>query len=115
MNTTFSPNNSEKLTVETKDILDRISDAFVALDKNWRYTYMNKRAGEIFNRDPQKMIGKHIWTEFPEGIGQPFYKAYYKAMEEQKYIYLEEYYQPYDRWFENHIYPSSEGLSIFFS
>src|SRR5436309_1531562 len=58
MNTTFSPNNSEKLTVETKDILDRISDAFVALDKNWRYTYMNKRAGEIFNRDPQKMIGK---------------------------------------------------------
>ena len=76
---------------------------------------MNKRAGEIFNRDPQKMIGKHIWTEFPEGIGQPFYKAYYKAMEEQKYIHLEEYYQPYDRWFENRIYPSSEGLSIFFS
>ena len=51
------------------EILDRITDGFIALDKNWHYTYMNKRAGEILNRDPQQMIGKHIWTEFPEGIG----------------------------------------------
>jgi len=96
------------------EVLERISDAFVALDKNWCYTYMNKRAGEIFNRDPLSIIGKHIWTEFPEGINQPFYKAYYKAMETQQYIHLEEYYQPYNKWFENNIYPSPEGLSIYF-
>lgn len=95
-------------------ILERISDAFVALDKNWCYVYMNKKAGEILNRDPLQIIGKHIWTEFPEGVGQPFYNAYFKAMEEQKYIYLEEYYPPYDKWFENHIYPSADGLSIYF-
>lgn len=103
---------------KSKNILsetfERITDAFVALDKNWCYTYMNKKAGEIFDLDPKGMIGKHIWTEFPEGIGQPFYKAYHKAMEEQRYIYLEEYYPPYDRWFDNHIYPSPDGLSIFF-
>lgn len=96
------------------DVFERITDAFVALDKNWCYTYMNKKAGEIFNRDPATMIGKHIWTEFPESKEQAFYKAYYKATEEQRYVHLEEYYPPYDRWFENHIYPSPEGLSIFF-
>ncbi|MES1215741.1 MAG: PAS domain S-box protein, partial [Bacteroidota bacterium] len=95
-------------------IIDRISDAVVALDSNWCYTYMNKKAGEIFNRDPATMIGKHIWTEFPEDIDQPIYKAYHKAITEQRYIYLEEYYPRYDRWFENHIYPAPEGLSIFF-
>ncbi|PJB16511.1 MAG: hybrid sensor histidine kinase/response regulator, partial [Flavobacteriales bacterium CG_4_9_14_3_um_filter_32_8] len=68
------------------EILERINYAFVALDKNWCYTYMNKKAGEIFNRNPQDMIGKHIWTELPEGIGQPFYKEYYRAMADQKYI-----------------------------
>lgn len=94
--------------------LDRISDGFVSLDKDWCYTYMNKLAGEIFKRDPKKMIGKHIWTEFPEGVGQPFHKAYEEAMAEQQYVYLEEYYPPYDKWFENHIYPSSNGLSIYF-
>lgn len=97
-----------------KITLERVSDAFVALDKTWRYTYMNKKAGDIFQRDPQQMIGKNIWTEFPEGIGQPFYKAYHEAMEYQIYIYLEEYYKPYDLWFENHIYPSPDGLTIYF-
>ena len=102
---------SKNILAET---FERITDAFVALDKNWCYTYMNKKAGEIFNRDSNAMIGKHIWTEFPERIGQPFYHAYHKAMEQQRYIYLEEYYPPYDRWFDNHIYPSPDGLSIFF-
>ena len=103
---------------KSKNILsetfERITDAFVALDKNWCYTYMNKKAGEIFNQVSEDMIGKNIWTEFPERIGQPFYLAYHRAMEVQRYIYLEEYYPPYDRWFENHIYPSPDGLSIFF-
>jgi PAS domain S-box-containing protein len=75
---------------------------------------MNKKAGQIFNRDPEEMLGKHIWTEFPEGVGQPFYHAYHKAFETQQYLYLEEHYKPYDLWFENHIYPSPNGLSIYF-
>lgn len=104
----------DKQTKERFQIFERISDAFVALDKNWCYTYMNSKAGEIFNRDPRKMIGRHIWTEFPEGVGQPFHVAYEKAMKEQHYIYLQEYYSPYELWFENHIYPSADGLSIFF-
>ncbi len=110
--------DAEMLTVRSNqqlnEIVESISDAFVALDKNWCYTYMNKRAGEIFARDPKEIIGKHIWTEFPEGIGQPFHQAYEKALREHTFIQLEEYYPPYDKWFENRIYPTKEGLSIFF-
>ena len=104
----------KKLKNIPEETLERITDAFVGLDENWCYTYMNRKAGEIFGRNPVDIIGKHIWTEFPEGIDQPFYKAYYKAMAEQQYIYVEENYAPYDLWFENHIYPSPDGLSIFF-
>ena len=96
------------------NILESMTDAFVSLDKNWRYTYMNQRAGEIFGRNPKDLIGKHIWTEFPEGIGQPFHLNYEKVMKEQVSIQFEEYYPPYDKWFENRIYPSKDGLSIFF-
>jgi PAS domain S-box-containing protein len=103
----------EQKTSVLSSFFERITDAFIALDTNWHYTYMNEKAGQIFNRDPKKMMGRHIWTEFPESLGQPFHKAYEKAMKEQQYIYLEAYYPPYDRWFENHIYPSPDGLSIF--
>ena len=97
-----------------RTLVDRVSDAFVALDKDWNYTYVNKLAGEIFGRDPEQLIGKHIWTEFPSGVGQPFHLAYEKAMKDQQYQYLLEYYTPFDKWFENHVYPSPDGLSIYF-
>lgn len=95
-------------------ILESISDAFVSLDTNWHYTYVNAKASELFGRKPEDLVGKHIWTEFPEGVGQPFYHAYHQAMAEQTPIDLEEYYPPWDRWFENRIFPSKDGLSIFF-
>ncbi|MEO6252330.1 MAG: PAS domain S-box protein [Ferruginibacter sp.] len=97
-----------------RSLIERVSDAFVSLDNNWNYTYVNKKAGEILARKPESLVGKHIWTEFPEGINQPFYLAYYKAMETQEYQCLEEYYPPFDKWLENHIYPSNDGLTIFF-
>src|SRR4051794_40159064 len=83
---------------QIEKVLARISDSFVALDTNWVYTYVNEKAAQLFGRTPEQLIGKHIWTEFPEGIGQPFYQAYYKAVETQQPIYMEEYYPPYDRW-----------------
>ena len=95
--------------------LESMRDGFVSLDSEWRYTYMNNIAGKIFGREPSEMIGKHIWTEFPEGVGQPFHLAYEKAMKEQEPIFLEEYYKPYNKWFENRIYPNKNGLSIFFT
>jgi PAS domain S-box-containing protein len=99
---------------QAADLLERVSDAFVALDKDWRYAYVNGHAAALFGRRPRDLIGRHIWTEFPEGVGQPFHLAYEKAMKEQVFVQLEAYYEPWGRWFENRIYPSPEGLSIFF-
>jgi two-component system cell cycle sensor histidine kinase/response regulator CckA len=96
------------------NVVERVSDAIVAVDKNWRYTYLNPEAGRLFNRDPQELIGKHIWAEFPEGVGQPFHRAYETAFAEQKFTQIESYYEPWRRWYENRIFPSSDGLSIFF-
>ena len=104
--------NSHKNLLNT---IESMADAFVSLDSNWHYTYMNKNAGLIFGRDPDDIIGKHIWTEFPEGVGQPFQLAYEKAMKDQVPIELIEYYPPYKKWFENRIYPSKDGLAIFFT
>jgi PAS domain S-box-containing protein len=95
-------------------VLESVSDGFVALDREWRYVYVNEQAAQTFGRTSDALIGKHIWTEFPEGVGQPFQRAYQKAMNEQTFIFLEEYYPPSDRWFENRIYPSPDGISIFF-
>ncbi len=97
-----------------RSLVERVSDAFVALDNNWRYTYVNEKAGELLGREPKNLIGKNIWKEFPEAVDQPFYLVYHRAMETQEYQYFEEYYALFDKWLESDIYPSKDGLTVFF-
>ena len=98
-----------------ESMIDRVSDALVALDASWHYVFVNQRAVELLGREkPEDLLGRHIWTEFPEGVGQPFQRAYELAMETQEPQVLVEYYEPWDRWFENRIYPSPDGISIYF-
>jgi len=107
--------DEKKLTSQIEITLNNISDGFVSLDTNWCYTYVNKKAGEFLGRTPSSLIGKHIWTEFPEGVGLPFYMAYYKAVETQQTQYFQEYFEPFGKWFDNRVYPSSKGLTIYFT
>ena len=110
--------NEDKLKAERDhgiDILENMSDAFVSLDRNWCYTYMNGKAGEINGRNPKEVIGKNVWTEYPEAVGLPFKKHYEKAMNEKIFVRMEEYYPPFDRWYENRINPTEEGIAIFFN
>lgn len=98
------------------DVLARVEDGLVGLDLNWRYTYLNEKAARMLGREkPQELIGKHIWTEFPEGLDQPFHRAYEHALATQQPVVFEDYYQPWDLWFENRVYPSPNGLSIYFT
>jgi PAS domain S-box-containing protein len=93
--------------------LERITDAFIAFDRNWCYTYLNKQAGELIRRNTDEIIGKNVWEEFPEAIGSATYEAFHKAMNEQHYITNIDYFEPLDLWHENYIYPSKDGISVF--
>jgi len=97
-----------------KNILESMSDAFVSIDKKWCYTYVNSKAGEITGRNPEELIGKNIWEEFPEIMGQSFRLNYEKVMNEKVPIQMEEYYVPFDKWLEYRIFPTENGISIFF-
>jgi len=91
----------------------RITDAFLAVDKNWNYTYVNKQLGEMVNRTPESLIGKNMWEEFPGAVGSATYKIFHQAMKEQQYMWNEDYFAGLDLWQENHVYPSPDGLSVY--
>ncbi len=97
------------------EFIERISDGFVAFDRQLNYIYVNKRAGELLGRKPQDLIGKNYWEEYPEAHETPFARAYVQALETQTPILIEDHYAPWDRWFENRIYPSSDGLLVLFT
>ncbi len=100
-------------TREVVDIFERVTDGFIALDKNFRYTYMNKRAGQMTHVDPVDMIGKNVWDVFPAAVGSPTFEAFNRAMKTQTYVTNVDHFEALSLWQENHIYPSPNGLSIF--
>ncbi|MEP6704416.1 MAG: PAS domain S-box protein, partial [Acidobacteriota bacterium] len=96
-------------------ILESLTDAFFALDKDWRFTYANKQCEPLLQRSAEKLIGKNIWEEFPEAVDSTFYKQYFRAVTEKVSVTFEEYYGPFASWFEVRAYPSADGgLSVYF-
>src|SRR5688572_5250961 len=95
-------------------VLEATSDGFVALDADWRYTYVNANAGRLFGRDSASFIGKNIWEEFPDLAGQRFQREYELAVRDGTPRQFEAYYPPFDRWFDTRVYPYQGGLAIFF-
>jgi PAS domain S-box-containing protein len=96
------------------DIFDCVGDGIVVLNRDWTYAYLNTQAAAMFGRERDSLLGKHIWTEFPEGVGQPFHRNYERAMATGESFGFVDYYEPWDRWFENRLHPSEHGLAIFF-
>ncbi|MFE4106347.1 hybrid sensor histidine kinase/response regulator [Almyronema epifaneia] len=95
-------------------ILESITDAFIALDPDWRYTYVNPAAAQRLRRSPDQLLGKTIWQTFP-GLNNTFLgQALQRAAAEQNAIALETPYPPWQNWAEVHIYPSKEGITLYF-
>ena len=103
----------DQKTEQITDILESIGDGFIALDCEFRYTYANKRIGQMLEVDPASLIGKNIWEVYPDVINSDTYHAFVTAMREQRHVQIEDYYPPLNLWQENNIYPAAGGISVF--
>ncbi len=95
-------------------ILESITDAFLTLDHDWRFTYINPRAESLLRRSRDELLGKVLWNEFPEAIGSTFERMYQDASATGRPVTFEEYYAPLESWLEVRAYPSADGLSVYF-
>jgi hypothetical protein len=99
---------------QVTNILESISDAFVALDRDWRITYVNRETARLNGLKPEEMIGKTHWEQWPWSVGTIVEQEYRRAVEEQVAVRFEVFYQPLSVWLEVHASPSEDGLGIYF-
>lgn len=100
------------LLQEREGILTSINDAFVTLDREWRYTYVNARAAEFAERTVEEMIGRTYWEIFPSLCGSEVEEQLRRAASAQKLVTLEYLHQASGRWFHQRVYPSPRGVAI---
>jgi PAS domain S-box-containing protein len=95
-------------------ILESITDAFFAVDRNWCFTYVNREAERLLQRPRDELLGGNLWREFPDAVGSIFERQYRRAMSTGVVAEFEEFFEPLAAWFEVHAYPSADGLSVYF-
>jgi PAS domain S-box-containing protein len=104
-----------ELRAEHAEILETMTLAFIALDEEFRYVYLNAEAEGILGLSRGEALNISMWDRFPGSELTEFGQQLRRAMEGRIAIRFETFYEPFDRWFEVNAYPMSRGrLGVFF-
>lgn len=98
----------------TNSVLSSITDAFMVLDRQWRFVSINKEAERLIGRTQEELIGKNAWKEYPEAIGAHWYRQYRRAMHKNEAVAFEVYNPVNQTWNDVRAYPSAQGIAIYF-
>lgn len=96
-------------------VLEAMGDAFVSLDRNWKYTFVNQQAIELMGKPKHELLGQSLWEVFPDIVNTEFETRYRSAMEEKLEQNFEVYYDSYKMWLSISVYPYEDGLAIFYN
>ena len=99
---------------ERAALLESISDAFYAVDQDWRFTYINQKALDYFGVRREEVMGRDLWQSFPIANDTRLQDEYRHAMRLREKRDLEILSPHSGRWVEIHVYPTPQGIAINF-
>ena len=102
------------LGVRLTATLESITDGFFTLDRDWRFTYVNAAAERILECSRGELLGRNVWTRFKETVGTPFEQHYRRALADNTTSSFEAFYPQLEKWFAARVYPSPDGLAVYF-
>ncbi len=100
---------------EMTAILENVDNGFMSLDQDWRFIYINSRAASNLGFTPEELIGKNIWEAFPKIVGTDAEKHYRRVMKQRNTITFQTCGILTERWYEEKVYPTAEGIAIYWT
>jgi PAS domain S-box-containing protein len=104
----------QQALAERAALLESITDAFYALDRECRFTYLNQRAVDHFGATRERLLGQVVWDVFPVTRGTVFQQEYERALGEQRSVSFETVSPLSNGWLEVRAYPTQQGLAVYF-
>ena len=105
---------ANRFLTERNTILESIGDAFFSVDRDWTVQYWNYMAEQFLEMPKENIMGQNLWSVFKSAIGSSSYLHYHTALETGKILHFEDHYAPLSKWYDVSVYPSDNGLSVFF-
>lgn len=96
------------------EILETITEGFFALDRDWRFSYVNQEATQILDRTSEQLLGTILWEAYPGLTGTEFEPLYRRTMQDREPSTITAFYPDHQRWYEVRTYPAPDGISAYF-
>lgn len=96
------------------DVVQNLGDAFVTLDRDWRYIFVNAEFERLTGLSSSQVLGRTVWEVFPQSVGSPFEKLVRTAMTERRRVADTLHLRTDDIWADVVAYPTIDGLAVLF-
>jgi diguanylate cyclase (GGDEF)-like protein/putative nucleotidyltransferase with HDIG domain len=107
-----------ELKLSNYELLEAAGEGFYALDRDWRFTFVNDRAEQVMRRPAPELLGRVLWDEFPATRRNEMHEQFERAVRERSPVELTLVYESEERgqsgWFSVRAVPYAEGLLVFF-
>jgi PAS domain S-box-containing protein len=98
---------------ERATLLEQILDAFVSVDSQWRFTYVNHHAEALLGKTQEELLGRNVWEVFPIPADSVLYRNAHEALEKQTGLVFQQFHPLLNKWFDIRLYPFQDGLYSF--
>jgi PAS domain S-box-containing protein len=107
---------SDSVRRQMSQFFDATTDGIVFLDRDYRITFLNKRAAQLLSPGGE-ILGTKLFETFPAAVydGSPFLDNYVRSMEGGEATEFETFYpEPLNMTLHVQSYPAENGIIIFF-
>ena len=111
---TVASDRVDRSGIVSAAFLDRTADGVFVVDRAWNYVFVNAAGAAIVGLSPAELVGRNLWTMFPEAVGSRFEREARRAMRQREPVELEQYVESRDQWNAIRIFPSAEGMTLYF-
>jgi PAS domain S-box-containing protein len=104
---------AEEAAARITTIFESTTDSVVIIDRNWRFSYLNRRASAQLaaGRD---LIGTGLKEAFPDDAITEIFNQLQEALSDQRPASFEAHCAGSGTWYSLNAFPSSEGLAVYF-
>ncbi|HET6896496.1 MAG TPA: EAL domain-containing protein [Candidatus Baltobacteraceae bacterium] len=93
-------------------ILESIPDAFFIVDSEYRFTHVNERAEELFNRSADDLIGKRI-EEILDPLASELFPEMKRSAAQREPVERLQYFRASNRWVEIRLQPARDEVLVY--
>ena len=103
-----------RLAMRLTTTLASITEAFVTLDRQCCFTYLNQESERLLQKTTADLLGLELWHDFAPAVAQRLKEQLYRSLQTNRRVEIEDWFPSLGKWLEVRAYPFAEGLAVYF-